>query len=75
MYFILWSYICDEFCMLELTLIKDSVLKVKVGFLLVFFLFFSFCLKVDSSSSDIPGFTFWPSTLKHALGMGMDIIV
>lgn len=46
-------YIYDELCMLELTLMKNSVLKVKVGGF-----FFSFWLKVDSSSSDIPGFTF-----------------
>lgn len=59
MYFILWSYICDEFCMLELTLIKDSVLKVKVGFLLFFFSFL-FALKLTQVHLIYQGLLFGP---------------
>lgn len=69
-------YIYDEFCMLELTLIKDSVLKVKVGGFCCFFFFsFLFALKLTQVHLIYQGLLFWPSTLKHALGMGMDIIV
>lgn len=61
MYFILWSCIYDEFCMLELTLIKNSVLKVKVGFFAVFFFFsFLFVLKLTQVHLIYQGLLFGP---------------
>lgn len=60
MYFILWSCVYIWW-ILHAWAHTYKGLRFKGqsgGFLLFFFLFFSFCLKVDSSSSDIPGFTF-----------------